>query len=831
MLPLGDVNVELRRITISERNAEYYDAAEQCFTLYKRTRNSEIAKRGFDNLWLSAWTASSKMEMDSRLAVFLSRFQELNDKISLLPKQDTYLAALSLEAQGWLAESPNPELFGQAVERFLKSDQPQKALDLIMSLIAFVEPKNQVKWIHSARDITKELPSAQQDTYYLLLAEPLLHYAEDDERETILNNILRVTKSLSEVKDRSPLGNIAVLHGVDLLEPYRIDPKTLVQIRQDNVHELVRSLATATHNRLRGMMLNLLGNSYSRMAESEQDPELRQDLFDKAKDYFLQSVTTLERTPAYGELLCAYILAGTGFLSIAELERDFDRRNELYRLGKEHLQKAHKIGEMTQFYELRAQAAINLGTALERLSWFELNPKTQKEKLTEIYEIQLEGRNLAQKTTGYRWVGYATMKASEICGLLSDLETRIDQKRQWATTQRELSQIGLESLNQTKDLRGQIMALCNVAFAYAKLADLTPKLDDKLSLLEEMFRHAQQASTLNTQVPDPVIRAYAFQQAGEAAQSLGILKGDSDLLQKAAFYFEHASVDWSKTGERHKEAQAITKHADSLLFQSSLDFTPDEAERLALLDESQQLYKTAAALFSQLFFFHDSGENHWRIGQIHILRREYTRAQESFDKVQKAFVKAAELIPDFAEVYSVFSTFGIILVGLVDGLRIINRGDYAHAALLFADLAMELSTETERSLRDLRQLLSVLGQICQYATTQDPAQQKSAQTELNRLLKQLSPDALEQQLPYSLHKTIHRLQIFLVAPRLFFPSILLDLPLKEKMLAIVQTRHMVGTALNMYQTTAVQRDTSVEEPSEDIIRSYVARMSNVLADR
>ncbi|MFX1564743.1 MAG: hypothetical protein ACFFCH_02010 [Promethearchaeota archaeon] len=830
-MSLSDVSVELRRITILERNAEYYDAAEHCFILYQRTRSSDVAKRGFNNLWLSAWTANSKLEMEARLSDFLSRFQELKEKISLMPEQETHLTALSLAAQGWLAEPPNPSLFHQAVQKFLEINQLQQALELIMSLIAYVKPEDQIYWINHAQDIAKELHPANRDTYFLLLAEPLLHYAETDERQTVLNNILRATTALSEIKNRKPLGNIAVIHGVDLLEPYQIEPKTLRQIRQDNVHELVRSLATIPHNRLRGMMLNLLGNSYSKLAEFEQDPELRRDLYAKAKDYFLQSVSALERTPAYGELLRAYIFAGTGFLSIAELEQDFDRRNELYRLGKEHLRKAHELGEMTQFYDLRAQAAIHLGTALERLSWFELNPETRKERLSEIYEIQLEGQRLAQKTRGNRWAGYATIKASEICGFFSDLETRIDKKRQWATTQHELSQTGLKLLNQTQDVRGQIMALSNVAFACAKLAELTPNLQDKVLLLEKMRRHTQQAIPLIALVPDPIISASAYQQAGDVAKCLGILKGDSDLLQKAAFYFEKASVDWSKTGERHKEAQAITQHANALLFRSSFDFTPDEADRVALLDESQRLYTVAADLYSQIFFFHDVGESYWRIGQIHILRRDFTSAQESFDKVQKAFVKAAELIPNFADVYSVFSTFGITMVGLVDGLKIINQGNYPHAALLFNELVTELTSETERSLRDLRQLLAALGQICQYAATRESTQRKLAQTELNRLLKQLTPDAYEQQLPYSLHKTIHRLQILLVAPQLFFPPLLLDLPLKEKMLAMIQTRHMVGTALSMYQATKRQREIALDEPPENTIRRYVAQMSSVLSNR
>jgi hypothetical protein len=225
------------------------------------------------------------------------------------------------------------------------------------------------------------------------------------------------------------------------------------------------------------------------------------------------------------------------------------------------------------------------------------------------------------------------------------------------------------------------------------------------------------------------------------------------------------------------------------------------------------------------------GENHWRIGQIHLLRGDFSGAQEYFNKVQQAFNQTAELIPDLAHVYVVFSTFGIISVGIVDGLSIIDRGDYAHAALLFDDLSKELQTETERSLRQLRQLLIALTLVCRYAASQDVMQREKAKSELTRLLNQLSSDAYEKQLPYSLQKTIQRLQVFLMAPKLFFPPLLLELPLQEKMMAMAQTRHMVSTALSMYQATADQRDITAEEPTEDVIRTYVTRISDILEDR
>jgi tetratricopeptide (TPR) repeat protein len=831
VLPLDDVNKELRRITILERNTEYYDAAEMCFNIHRQTHNSEVAMRGFNNLWASAWNATTLSTMSSTLSEIITRLENTQENLEFNPEQRAYLQALSWEAKGWLADPPNPDNLKQAVDAFIQINEITRALDLITSLVAFVEPDQQVELTKYGIKLTEQLSPEAQDTYYLLLVEPLLLYVESNEKETLLQEIFQRTQTLSQIQNRSPMGNIAVLHGVDLLLPHQVEPTITNQIQQENVHELVRSLMDTTHNRLRGMMFSLLGSSYNHMAETEQDPELRQDLFEKAKDYYLQSVSTFDCTPAYGERLRAYTLAGTGFLSIAELEHDVERRNDLIRLGREHLQKSRKIGEMTQLYQLRARAAINLGVALERVTWFDMNPESRQKKLLEIFNLQIEGRDLAKKTMEHHSAGYATIYASEMCGFLSDLETRIEKKREWASKQRKLSQIGLELLNQTPDIRGQVEALSYTAFACAKLADLTPAIDEKSHLFQEMLQYGEIASNLSAQVPDPIATAFAHQQAGEAAIHLGILKGDINLLMKATSFFDKASKGWSHTGERHKQAQAITQHADSLLFLSSLDFTPEEEERLELLQKSEELHKQAAESFSRLFLFHDAGENHWRIGQIHLLRNDFIGAQENFNEVQKAFNRAAELLPDFAEAYSIFSTYGVTLVGLIDGLKIIDRGDYSHAALLFDDLAKELEVETERSLRQLRQLLIALNQVCQFAATKDEAHRENAKSEFQRLLGQLTPDAYEQQLPYSLHKTIHRLLIFLVAPKLFFPRLLLDLPIQEKMLAMVQTRHIVGTAMNMYQATVNQRDTPSEQPTEDVIRSYVARISNILDDR
>ena len=826
-----DETMELRRITILERNADYYEAAKRCFTIYQQTKTPEYAFRGFDNLYNSIWRADSLQEMKATLSELVTLVNKALESNMLKEDQINHMQAIVLEAEGWLADPPHPGRLEKAIKLFVQIGEITRALDLIPSLVAFEEPEWQVHWTKYGIELATELPSEKRDAYYLLLIEPLLLYAEGEEKKALLAEIFQKTEALSQVPNRTHIGNIAVLNGIDLIHPFRIEAEKVKQILHNNVHELVRSLSSVTHNRLRGMILSLLGSSFYRMAETENDPEIRQELYKKAKDYFLESVVTLERTPAYGELFHAYTLAGTGFLSIAELEQNFEQRNEFYRLGEEFLRKSREIGEKTQLYQLRARASINLGVALERVTWFDMNPESRKKRLKEIYNLQLEGRDLAEKTKGLRAAGYATMNASEMCGFLSDLETRNDKKQEWAIQQRDLSQTGLALLEQTQDLRGQLVALSYAAFACAKLADLTPKIDEKQPLYEEMLSYGERAIEIAEKVPDPVATAYAFDQAGDAAQHLGILTGNADLLGKASKFFEKAIEDWTKTGESHKRAQTITKLADNLLFLSSLDFTPDEPERQELLEQSTQYHFQAAELFTKLYFFHDVGENYWRIGQIHLLKEDFNGAQEYFDKVQKSFDQVSEIVPDLAEVYSVFRTYGVTLVGLIDGLNIINRGDHGHAAKLFDDLAKSLSQETDRSLRSLRQLLVALTSISQYAATTDATHRENAEKELNRLLSQLNPDAYEQMLPFSLHKTVHRLQVFLIAPKLFFPPLLLDLPLQEKMLAITQTRHIVSTALSLYQSTAGKRDVAVDEPSEDVLRNYVARISSILEER
>ncbi len=828
---MTDASMELRRITILERNAEYHDAAEQCFLVYQQTQDSDLALRGFRNLNSSIWRSNNLAEMRTGLSDLISRIRKAKETMKFEKDQLAYLEAVALEAEGWLAEPPDSEKFIQATECFIKLGELEHALNLITSLIAYLNPDKQIHWAQHGIEIATTLSPEKKDTYYLLLVEPLLLYEDVETKEALLKEIYNRTKALSQINNRDHLGNIAVLTGLDLIQPYRIQEVEIHSIRQDNVHELVRSLDKTTHNRIQGMLLNLLGTSHYRMAEAEAITDIRQELFKKAKDYFLQSVSMLERTSAYGELLRAYTLAGEGFLSIAELEHDFNQRNEYYQLGEMHLQKSRSIGGFTRLLQLRARAAINLGVALERLSWFELSLERRKKKLIEIYELQIEGRDFAQQTKSLQEAGYATMYASEVSGFLSDLETRSNQKRDWAIKQQKLSRTSLALFQKTLDKKGLVAALSSAAFACSKLADLTPTFEEKKALFEDMFLYGELAIEGAQKIIDPVITANAYQQAGNAAQRLGILCGDGELLKKAIELYDYAVQAWSKTGERNKHANALTQLADTFLYFSSLDFTVKETTRKHYLMQSERLHQKAANIYSNLFFFHDEGENYWRIGQIHLLKEDYHGAQEYFDKVQKSFDKVAELIPSLAEIYSVFSTFGTTFVGLVDGLSIIKRGNYSHASKLFKELASSLNRETDRSLRQLRQLLTALSSIAIFASTNDSKENKKAKTELERMIVKLTPDAYDQQLPYSLHKTIHRLQIFLIAPKLFFPPLLLDLPLKEKMIAMTQTRHLVRMALNMYQATADQRESVVKAPTEDVIRNYVARISSIIAER
>jgi hypothetical protein len=830
-VPVSETDLRLRRISIKERNHEYYDAAQSCFSLYRESPDPAIAMRAFQNLLASAWSASSAAEMNARLDELVECISEQADELKLTTEDRQLLQAVRLEAEGWLAEPPEPSRFIEAIRILVPAHEIAHALELITSLVAFVEPSLQVHWARYGLQLAQQLPKEERDAYCVFLAEPLILHSAGEEKTKLLREAFERAEALSHVNDRSPRANLALLKGLDMVHPYQIEPERAQQLRQENVDELIRSLANVANNSLRGAMLGAAGSSYYRMAEAERKPEVRRELYRKAKDYFLESVVTMEQTRAYGELLQAYTLAGTGFLSIAELEQDFESRNQCYGLGREYLQKARAIGERTKLYQLRARAAINLGVALERMAWLEFDLERRKEILQEIFNLQLEGREFAGRTKDQRGAGYATMNASEMCGFLSDLETRTDKKQEWATRQRELSLKGLELLEQTQDWRGRVVALSYAAYGCAKLAALRSSTDEKKPVLQEMLTHAERAIAAVDKVPDPVATAYAYQQAGDACRGLGVLTADSAFLGKACEYYEKAAQDWSKTGEPHRQAEALTLLADVQLFRSGLDTRLDETQRDELLHLSQSTHERAALLFTKFLFYHDAGENYWRIGQIHLIRGDFTAAQEVFDKVQKSFDHVAQLVPTLASAYSVFSNLGITFVGLVDGLNLIARGEHHQAVALFEDLASGLADETERNLRHLRQLLEALSAVCQYAATLRNEHADAARTQLARLAAALSPDDYEQQLPYGLHATIRRLEQFLNEPTRFFPPVLMDLPIHENMMAIAQTRYLVNAAMNLYQAAAGEREAVAEEPSEDAIRGYIARISGIVGSR
>ena len=831
MVSQDDETIELRRITILERNLEFSAAAERCSLLYEKTQDPALAIRGFKNRYAHTWRSQSLPEMGVKLDDLLADLRQAQGTLKLDSDQAALLNVLMLKTEGWLAHPPDPDKMIGAVEIHIERGEIAQALDLVTSLIAFIDTERQIQWTKDAIQLAKKLPKDDRDAYFLLLVEPLIFYAEGPEQQELLELVFERIEILAKTSDRTHLQNIALLKGLDLLHPYQIEVNKAEVIREENTHELVRSLANATHNRTRGMILSLLGTSYSRLAELEKKPATRQELFKKARDYFLQSVSTLERTPAYGELLHAYTLAGEGFLSIAELEQDFEQRNKYYSLGKEHLQKSQLIGKSTQLYHIRSRAAINLGIALERMAWLELDPEHRRETLLATFQLYLGGRDLAATVKHQIHQGYATTKASEICGFLSDLESQRSKKLEWATQQRDLSQTGLKILEQTADRRGLVVALSNVAFAFGKLSMLTSQQDEKQALLEEMLKYGEQAVKEGETLLDSVVSAFAFQQAAVAAECLGILTINRTYLRKAVDYYSQAVKAWSKTGERHKQAEAVSKQATVLLFQSSSAFGLSREDWNIVLVESEQLYQTAADLYGKLYFLHDVGETYWRMGQIRLLQSDFFKAQEYFDLVQKSFDQVAQLLPHFAGIYNVFKTLGITLVGLVDGVNIIARGNYDHAILLFDDLAQGLETETDRNLRHLRQLILALSSISRFIAFNDEEEKQNAQDELKRLQGQLSLDAYEQALPFSLHTTINRLQNYLTNPHQPFPPLLFDLPIQEKMMAMTQTRHIVSTAMSLYESTTDQRGTVSEEPSEDVIRNYVQRISAIIANR
>ena len=603
MASQDDETIELRRIIILERNLEFDAAAEKCFSLYQKTKDTALAIRGYKNRYAHAWRSQSLLEMGVKLDDLLADLLQAKETLKLDTNQVAYLNALTLEIEGWLAHPPDAEKMVGAVNILIEQGEIIQALDLVTSLTAFLDTQRQIQWTKDAIQLAGKLSKDDRDAYFLLLVEPLIFYAEGPEQQELLELVFERIAILAKTQDRTHLQNIALLKGLDILHPYQIEVTKAEAIREENTHELVRSLADATHNRTRGMILSLLGTSYSRLAETETNPTTRQDLFKKARDYFLQSVSTLERTPAYGELLQAYTLAGEGFLSIAELEQDFESRNKYYRLGKEHLQKSQTIGKSTQLYHIRSRAAINLGIALERVSWLELDPEKRRETLLAIYQLYLGGRDLAATVKHQINEGYATTKASEICGFLSDLESQHSKKREWARQQRDLSQIGLKILEQTADRRGLVIALSNVTFALGKLSSLTSEQAEKRTLLEEMLKYGKRAAQEGKTLLDPVVSAFAFQQAAEAAEILGILTTNRTSLKKAVEYYSEAVKAWSKTGERHRQAQALSRHATALLLQSSSAFGVSDEEWNSLLVESERLYQKAADLYAKYTFY------------------------------------------------------------------------------------------------------------------------------------------------------------------------------------------------------------------------------------
>ena len=79
-----DETMELRRITILERNADYYDAAKRCFTIYQRTRTPEYAFRGFDNLYNSIWRAKKIIAIISSITYYEHLLRGENDGVRLI---------------------------------------------------------------------------------------------------------------------------------------------------------------------------------------------------------------------------------------------------------------------------------------------------------------------------------------------------------------------------------------------------------------------------------------------------------------------------------------------------------------------------------------------------------------------------------------------------------------------------------------------------------------------------------------------------------------------------------------------------------------------------
>lgn len=826
-----------QRIGLLERNRDFYRAAQLCFQLFEESGDREVGMRGFRDLTAGAWRSRSLEEMDGRLMELVERCKRAEESSWFTEEDKRLLKGVALEAEGWMTDPPNPSKMAEAVRIFVETGEVVHGLELVRSLVAFVEPEEQVRWVQYGMELTKKLPKDEGNTQYILLAPLLITYLERKHKERLGREVFRLAEELFSHGGRGPMENLAVLMAVNLTYTLGVERERGHQIRRACVDDLVRELERIDHNLRRGMALDVLGRSYYLIALAEKEPELRSDLFKRARDYYLESVSVLERTRAYGELFLAQIHAGTTFLSIAELEQDVEKRSTFYRLGREYLERARSMGGKTHLHQSRAVAAINLGVALERMSWFEWDLDRRKQILLETYRLQREGMEFSQRTKDYRAAGYASMNASEMCGFLSDMETAPAKKRGWALKQRELSLKGVEMLEQSRDQRGLMVALSYAAFACHKLSQLAPTLGERKKLLLEMQNYAFRAVDLRDEVTDYLARAYALQRLGDAYRDLGILEGDPNILSRAASNYEEAAKEWGNTGELHRRAEALTQLADVLLLQGLLTLgssgsSPEDSKQgRQLLLRSLKAHQEAAEQFINLFLFHDAGENHWRMAQIHLVLGEYVEAGEAFRLVEEDFERAARLVPRTSEAYTVFRSLASTYRQLTEGLAAASRREYPQAASIFERLAQSLEGKTERSLRLLRLLLESMSAACRYASTGIKSEEERAKTQLERMRQLVGPNPFLGRLPLGAHAAIRRILAFLANPAGPFPAVLVELPLQEKMLAMAQTGHLVRTAMRLYQATAKLRKEEHVAPTEEILRSYLERVSSILAAR
>ncbi len=824
-------DVEFQQITLKERNLEFYEASQACFAWYRKSRDHNVAVRGCENLSASAWQAKDKDEMDKRLREVITQSRTVAANPMLSDSQRAQLQGMILESEGWLVDPPNPEKFIEAIKVYVESSNIYYALQLIPSLIPFVPMDRQIHWAEYGNQLAESLPEDHRSIFYILFSDPLIAYVDLEKKVKFAEDLFKRVEALASSSTESHLKELAILKALNTTHQYGVERERGHELRQATLDGLERSLADIHSNLLRGIMLQILGLSYYRLAEREKIPDMRSALFQESRGFYLESVSTLERTRAYGELFNSYIRLGTTFLSIAELAQDFEKRNEFYRLGQEYLQKGRAIGEKTQLVQLRSNVAINLGVIIERMIWFEADLERRREQLQEAFELQLEGKQFAEQSQGYRMAGYASMNASEFCGLIADLEAKLSEKQKWASRQLGLSQEGVEFLKATKDWRGQIGAYTNAAFAYEKLAEVTSSLEEKQKLLQEMLKFGLQSIEFVEKVNDPLSTAYAYYKTAYAYQMLGVIEGDVEKLVQAVKYYELAKVDYEKTGEKHKHGEINTVLADALLIRSAFDTKLIGGQREEILQRSLSIHRETSNLYNELFLFHKAGENLWKIGQIHLVKGEYTKAQEVFGEVKDAFDRITRMVPGLADAYSLFIKFSNAYAKIPEGLARFAAGSYSETEKTFSMVASELAKETESSLRQLRQLLEAANTVCQFVTTGSAGQVEKAKQQLTRLQSALKPDAYSERLPYSIHDSIRKLVSFLEDPSQNFPPPLINLPLQEKMLAIAQTGHLVRTAMSLYQAASQHQETAVAAPTEETIRSYVARISQMVATR